>query len=292
MLGSFPAGADGRTTLTAVENRQGRRNGCECHRNDRRRHGTVQAAFRIAVVTLALAVVVAMVGAIPAGAAAPDPARTPGVTDPGVTPTSLTTTICGRGGANPTRVPAKLRAKTFARYHVNESQRDRLVIDQLVPASLGGLPTRRNLWPQPRAAARTKDATELAVHDLVCAGLVDLATAQQAITADWTTAGQVAQQAADARTASFAAYLAAVEEARRQQELAAYLASLPPPTTTTSAPRAFPQLRFAPCPQIDPGAPCLKYSSGCTFVDGVEQRWLCWAPKPPNSPMLPHWIPA
>jgi hypothetical protein len=230
----------------------------------------------IAAIALVIALVIAVAGAIPARAATPDPARTPGATDPGVTPTSLMVTICGRGGANPSRIPAKLRAKTFARYHVNQSRRDKLVIDQLVPASLGGLPTLRNLWPQPRADARTKDATEVAVHDLVCAGLVDLAAAQQAMAADWTTAGQVAQQAADARKASLAAYLAAVELARQQQELADYLASLPPPTTR---PRRVitPPTVPPPCPRpIDPYAHCNANNvGGCTIENGVLRRWTC-----------------
>jgi hypothetical protein len=129
-------------------------------------------------------------------------------------------------------VSAALRAKVFARYRIAESRRNRYVVDLLVPAELGGASSLRNLWPQLRADATTKNTTEASLHSLVCSGLVDLSTAQQAITTDWTTAATSVQQAADARKASVGAYLVAQAEAERQRLVGEYLASLPPPTTT------------------------------------------------------------
>jgi hypothetical protein len=69
----------------------------------------------------------------------------------------------------------------------------------------------------------------------VCSGQVDLATAQQTIARDWTTAAAFAQQIADGRKAQVGAHFAARAEAQRQAAIAEYLASLPLPTTAPSA---------------------------------------------------------
>jgi hypothetical protein len=119
----------------------------------------------------------------------------------------------------------------LTRYRIADARRSRYVVDLLVPANLGGTTAPRNLWPQLRADAATKDATEELLHSLVCSGQIDLATAQQAIVADWTTAGTRAQTVADERKAAVGAYLAAQAEIERQAALVEYLASLPPPTT-------------------------------------------------------------
>ena len=63
--------------------------------------------------------------------------------------------------------------------------------DHLVPLSLGGASDDvRNLWPEPWFppdgwTADRKDELELALHRLVCAGRLPLATAQEAIARDW-----------------------------------------------------------------------------------------------------------
>ena len=60
-----------------------------------------------------------------------------------------------------------------------------------IPA-LGGGDNIRNFWPQPYGApvwnAHVKDALEDRLHDLVCSGELDLATAQRDIARDWTAA--------------------------------------------------------------------------------------------------------
>jgi hypothetical protein len=54
---------------------------------------------------------------------------------------------------------------------------------------LGGAPVDvRNLWPQPRAAAKRKDEVENDLHELVCDGRIRLETAQRAIARYWKTA--------------------------------------------------------------------------------------------------------
>jgi hypothetical protein len=59
----------------------------------------------------------------------------------------------------------------------------------LIPLSLGGSDSIRNLWPQstktsPRNSY-VKDALERKLHKLVCAGQVDLKTAQREIESNW-----------------------------------------------------------------------------------------------------------
>ena len=61
-------------------------------------------------------------------------------------------------------------------------------VDYLITPDLGGSGSLRNLWPQPYTArwnAREKDKLERRLHQLVCVGAVDIATAQREIAADW-----------------------------------------------------------------------------------------------------------
>lgn len=56
---------------------------------------------------------------------------------------------------------------------------------------LGGSNSLRNLWPESYHTtwnARVKDRLEDKLHKLVCAGQLDLATAQRAIATDWISA--------------------------------------------------------------------------------------------------------
>ena len=61
-------------------------------------------------------------------------------------------------------------------------------MDYLITPDLGGTESIRNLWPQPYSArwnARVKDQLETRLHQLVCEGKLDLATAQHDISSDW-----------------------------------------------------------------------------------------------------------
>lgn len=61
-------------------------------------------------------------------------------------------------------------------------------VDYLITPDLGGAESLRNLWPQPYSAtwnARVKDRLEQRLHQLVCAGKMDLSTAQHDIATDW-----------------------------------------------------------------------------------------------------------
>lgn len=62
-------------------------------------------------------------------------------------------------------------------------------MDYLITPELGGATDIRNLWPEPYYDtawnAHVKDQLEERLHEMVCRGDVDLATAQQDISKDW-----------------------------------------------------------------------------------------------------------
>src|SRR5664280_2969328 len=123
----------------------------------------------------------------PDGTAMPDRTLTPG--------SALTTAaavVCASGYLSSIQdVGEDLRRSVYAAYAVDHAQRDGYELDHLVPVELGGDNSERNLWPQPRTgpgAAEVKDGLEIHLHDLVCAAMVPLAEAQQAIAGDWSAA--------------------------------------------------------------------------------------------------------
>jgi hypothetical protein len=84
-------------------------------------------------------------------------------------------------------VPEETRRKVFAAYGIQGNQRD-FEVDYLITPDLGGSNSLRNLWPQPYSVswnARAKDELEQRLHDMVCGGQIDLATAQREIATDW-----------------------------------------------------------------------------------------------------------
>lgn len=110
--------------------------------------------------------------------AAPDRTLTPGV----VRPVMLLYTVCStRWGLDVRHVTEADRRQVFANYRLRWDQRDRYVVDHLIPRELGGADDVRNLWPQPKAEAKVKDREENRLHRAVCAGTVDLATAREAM---------------------------------------------------------------------------------------------------------------
>jgi hypothetical protein len=87
------------------------------------------------------------------------------------------------------QVSTSLRQEVLQEYGiVNASGRD-YEIDYLITPGLGGVEDIHNLWPEPYASrtwnARVKDALEERLHEMVCAGKIDLPTAQRDIATDW-----------------------------------------------------------------------------------------------------------
>jgi hypothetical protein len=86
-------------------------------------------------------------------------------------------------------VPANLRHQVFEEYGLRDAGPRVFEVDYLITPELGGAEDIRNLWPQPYSAtvwnARVKDALEEHLHQMVCAGQLDLTVAQHDIATDW-----------------------------------------------------------------------------------------------------------
>ncbi len=116
----------------------------------------------------------------------PRPALTPGI--------SLAVgraQICVSGYATAARdVPTSESDAVYRRYHVVHVPYAHEV-DHLISLELGGSNAITNLWPEPYAGrwgARTKDALENRLHDLVRAGRLALRVAQRMEATNWVAA--------------------------------------------------------------------------------------------------------
>jgi hypothetical protein len=89
-------------------------------------------------------------------------------------------------------VPDSLRQEVFKEYGIVNPRPEDYEIDYLIAPGLGGTEDIHNLWPEPSTPsawnAHVKDALEERLHQLVCAGKLDLPTAQRAIATDWISA--------------------------------------------------------------------------------------------------------
>jgi hypothetical protein len=82
-----------------------------------------------------------------------------------------------------------LKLQVLKEYGVKDARPRDYEIDYLIAPGLGGTEDIHNLWPEPYNArpwnARVKDSLEEHLHQLVCAGKLDLPTAQHDIARDW-----------------------------------------------------------------------------------------------------------
>jgi len=107
---------------------------------------------------------------------------------PGETRTVSIGDVCTATPRESATVPASLRQQVFREYGINDMRPNAYEVDYLITPELGGASSIRNLWPQPYSAvwnAHVKDELEDRLHGLVCAGEVDLETAQREISRDW-----------------------------------------------------------------------------------------------------------
>ena len=114
----------------------------------------------------------------------PEPSLTPGVAA-GVNRDQICESIPPKNRI----VPASLQRRVFEEYGIAGAEPRAYEVDYLITPALGGADDIRNLWPQSYSSAvwnaRVKDALEDRLHDLVCDGRLDLATAQRDISSDW-----------------------------------------------------------------------------------------------------------
>jgi hypothetical protein len=124
----------------------------------------------------------------------PDPACTPGATNPAVTQATTDQTICVSGWTSTVRPPESdtepLKRQQMEAYG-DTGPISTYEEDHLIPMELGGSPTSpENLWPEPGASPNPKDAVENAAKRAVCAARISLAAAQQDIASNWIAFGQ------------------------------------------------------------------------------------------------------
>ncbi len=108
---------------------------------------------------------------------------------PGATVLAGRQEVCSASEPKDRMVPVSLRRRVFEEYGVRSAEARAYEVDYLITPALGGADDIRNLWPQSYTAggwnARVKDALEDRLHDMVCEGQLDLATAQREISTDW-----------------------------------------------------------------------------------------------------------
>jgi len=111
---------------------------------------------------------------------------------PGETRNVTLDDVCGGAQQYTLRtVPVSLKQQVFREYGIHDTRPNSYEVDYLITPELGGSGSIRNLWPQPYSAvwnAHVKDELEDRLHELVCSGQVDLATAQREISRDWISA--------------------------------------------------------------------------------------------------------
>ena len=115
----------------------------------------------------------------------PDAKLTPGAVLP-VTKAD----ICVPGYTKKVRnVPASVKRQVYAEYGITSHKAGDFEVDHLISLELGGSNSIKNLWPESYKTqpwnARVKDALENELHDEICSGQIDMATAQKEIATDW-----------------------------------------------------------------------------------------------------------
>jgi anti-sigma factor RsiW len=91
-------------------------------------------------------------------------------------------------------VPKELAEVVFREYRITGAQPREYEVDYLISPALGGATAVQNLWPLPYAdgiwTSRVKDALEDRLRTLVCAGKLDVQTAQRDMADNWIAAYQ------------------------------------------------------------------------------------------------------
>ncbi len=107
---------------------------------------------------------------------------------PGAVRTVAKAEVCSTN-IQPFALPVALQRRVFEEYGIRNASLNAYEVDYLITPELGGAADIRNLWPEPYSAtvwnAHVKDQLEDRLHQLVCDGQLDLATAQHDISTNW-----------------------------------------------------------------------------------------------------------
>lgn len=101
--------------------------------------------------------------------------------------------VCSAGRRDMNRVVSSaVQQEVFKKYGIPTAMKKDYEVDYLITPELGGADDVRNLWPEPYSStdwgAHVKDALEDRLHQMVCEGTIDLATAQREMAGDWISA--------------------------------------------------------------------------------------------------------
>ena len=147
---------------------------------------------------LVIALSFASTAALAAAPDLPDSTRTPGVTSPAVTPSTIKKTICTSGYTLKVRPPVSvtnpIKKKQLKAWGYTDRNAAHYELDHLISLQLGGSPDDEgNLWPEHYSGkwgARIKDTLEGELKRRICVKAsdpdhIDLKEAQDAISKDW-----------------------------------------------------------------------------------------------------------
>ena len=123
----------------------------------------------------------------------PDPACTPGATNPNVTQADIQSTICVAGYTATIRpnesYTENLKKQSIKLYGYSDTYLSDYEEDHLIPLEVGGSPTSvQNLWAEPHYSqynSYVKDQLEDYLNAQVCSGKMSLAEAQQEVATNW-----------------------------------------------------------------------------------------------------------
>jgi hypothetical protein len=108
---------------------------------------------------------------------------------PGATVLMSREEVCRATSTKNKPVSSALQREVFREYGIRSAKPYAYEVDYLITPALGGADDIRNLWPESYEAivwnARVKDQLEDYLRDRVCAGTLDLATAQQDLAVNW-----------------------------------------------------------------------------------------------------------
>jgi hypothetical protein len=108
---------------------------------------------------------------------------------PGATVLMSREEVCRATSTKNKPVSSALQREVFREYGIRSAKPYAYEVDYLITPALGGADDIHNLWPESYEAivwnARVKDQLEDYLRDRVCAGTLDLATAQQDLAVNW-----------------------------------------------------------------------------------------------------------